>query len=119
MHDCENLKFAIEELKHFNSIIHDFDNAYNSCHKNLTDKHSTADSNKYSRKVNQLMIDFACEVSWRSVTNWTVLEGTAANLEHLEAIQKGELSLQIKRTQLELQIKIAQAQAQELIHAKA
>ena len=41
------------------------------------------------------------------------------NLEHLEAIQKGELSLQIKRTQLELQIKIAQAQAQELIHTKA
>lgn len=63
MHDCENLKFAKEELKHLNSIIHDFDNAYNSCHKNLTDKHSTADSNKYSRKVNQLMIDLACEVS--------------------------------------------------------
>lgn len=119
MHDCENLKFAKEELKHLNSIIHDFDNAYNSCHKNLTDKHSTADSNKYSRKVNQLMIDLACEVSRRSVTNWTVLEGTAANLEQLEAIQKGELSLQIKRTQLELQIKIAQAQAQELIHTKA
>lgn len=118
MHDCENLKFAKEELKHLNSIIHDFDNAYNSCHKNLTDKHSTADSNKYSRKVNQL-IDLACEVSRRSVTNWTVLEGTAANLEQLEAIQKGELSLQIKRTQLELQIKIAQAQAQELIHTKA
>lgn len=119
MHDCENLKFAKEDLKHLNSIIHDFDNAYNSCHKNLTDKHSTADSNKYSRKVNQLMIDLACEVSRRSVTNWTVLEGTAANLEQLEAIQKGELSLQIKRTQLELQIKIAQAQAQELIHTKA
>lgn len=119
MHDCENLKFAKEELKHLNSIIHDFDNAYNSCHKNLTDKHSTADSNKYSRKVNQLMIDLACEVSRRSVTNWTVLEGTAANLEQLEAIQKGELSLQIKRTQLELQMKIAQAQAQELIHTKA
>ena len=119
MHDCENLKFAKEELKHLNSIIHDFDNAYNSCHKNLTDKHSTADSNKYSRKVNQLMIDLACEVSRRSVTNWTVLEGTAANLEQLEAIQKGGLSLQIKRTQLELQIKIAQAQAQELIHTKA
>lgn len=119
MHDCENLKFAKEELKHLNSIIHDFDNAYNSCHKNLTDKHSTADSNKYSRKVNQLMIDLACEVSRRSVTNWTVLEGTAANLEQLEAIQQGELSLQIKRTQLELQIKIAQAQAQELIHTKA
>lgn len=119
MHDCENLKFAKEELKHLNSIIHDFDNAYNSCHKNLTDKHSTADSNKYSRKVNQLMIDLACKVSRRSVTNWTVLEGTAANLEQLEAIQKGELSLQIKRTQLELQIKIAQAQAQELIHTKA
>ena len=119
MHYCENLKFAKEELKHLNSIIHDFDNAYNSCHKNLTDKHSTADSNKYSRKVNQLMIDLACEVSRRSVTNWTVLEGTAANLEQLEAIQKGELSLQIKRTQLELQIKIAQAQAQELIHTKA
>lgn len=119
MHDCENLKFAKEELKHLNSIIHDFDNAYNSCHKNLTDKHSTADSNKYSRKVNQLMIDLACEVSRRSVTNWTVLEVTAANLEQLEAIQKGELSLQIKRTQLELQIKIAQAQAQELIHTKA
>lgn len=119
MHDCENLKFAKEELKHLNSIIHDFDNAYNSCHKNLTDKHSTADSNKYSRKVNQLMIDLACEVSRRSVTNWTVLEGTTANLEQLEAIQKGELSLQIKRTQLELQIKIAQAQAQELIHTKA
>ena len=48
-----------------------------------------------------------------------VLEAEAANLERIQAIQREELSLQMKRKQVELQTEIAKAQAEEHVYAEA
>jgi len=48
-----------------------------------------------------------------------VLEAETANLERIQAILREELSLQMKRKQVELQTVIAQAQAEELVYAEA
>ena len=48
-----------------------------------------------------------------------MLEAEAANLGHIQAIQTEELSLQMKRKQVELQTEIVKAQAEEHVYAEA
>lgn len=61
---------------------------------------------------------FVSAAKAKAAVRSAVLQAEAANLESSQAIQREELSLQLKRKALELRAEITKAEAEELVYAE-